>query len=178
MGRGGEGRERWRSMEKQKCYKIATVRKGECGHVHCHVCTAHILSGFGKQHLFPYVTQTISALFGSFTGAVHVPGGRPCGPSGYWQDRDHQRPGQSPGLALCCDQLWGRHGLQGTAESGTRDAGGGTAAHTLRDTAGRREPREETATLSLRTHPCLRCQQRVEQRSQTERSLEPPRYSK
>lgn len=51
------------------------------------------------------------------TGTVHVPGRGPCWPSRHRQNRDHQGPGQSLGLALCRDQLRRRHGLQSKASA-------------------------------------------------------------
>lgn len=51
------------------------------------------------------------------TGTVHVSGRGACWSSRHRQNRDHQGPGQSPGLALRRDQLWRRHGLQSKASA-------------------------------------------------------------
>lgn len=88
--------------------KRVTVRKGECELVLRHMYMGNDLCFLTRvrQHAF---------CIWLLTGTVHVSGWGPCRPSRHWQNRDHQGPGQSPGLALCCNQLRRRHGLQSKA---------------------------------------------------------------
>lgn len=72
--------------------------------------------GAGRGHdVFPRTKQTTRVCIWLLTGAVHVSGWGPCWTRRDWQNRDHQGPGQSPGLALCGNQLRRRHGLQSKA---------------------------------------------------------------
>ena len=91
---------------------VVTVRKGECELVHYHLYIAHRLSQTGHWQPLSFHGRQHMFCVWLLTGAVHVSGWGSCWPSGHGEDRDHQGPGQSPGPALCGDQLRRRHGLQ------------------------------------------------------------------
>lgn len=108
-------------------------------------------------------------------GAVHVSGRGSCRPRRHWQNRDHQGPGQSPGLALCCHQLRRRHGLQSKAlapsrchlvgQRGRVGSAGRRSAHALpcRGVGPRAAQEKTLCCRSLGTGPALLWQQHVEQ---------------